>query len=590
MHSVFEILRERFAHSIHQIHPDDDLPYIIHTDASGKAIAVVLMLTKEDGGTRLVPTASRVLTLVEQRYSTCEQELLAIVYALQKFRIYVFGHKIMLYTGNKFLSFLHKFALTSNRIARWVIELLQYDIQIHHITGSSNYLADVLSRNPAGLKENELRDLRQPDNFVVNAINLNIDPCVTHELKDLAARQSANQRLARIKEILNKYPNQVDPKYKLLNGILYSIDQKHHPFWRPMLPSTLNNPVIKYVHTSLGHLGVDKCMDQVAHSFHIKNLGRKIRKFIARCNTCQRVKYPNKSYTTKDRTHLSAKSGGLCALELFGALPVARGGVTYILVCYDVFSKHVKLYTLKAATTRSCLNKLLNHYFTQVIKPKCILSDNGTQIQSLSWRKYLAEHNVQVRFTPIRHSQANSSERCMREISKFCKIYCSRNHRKWAEQLPKREEWLNTTVAGSTGFTPVELLLEAKKPDLFENILTKSTENLPEPETVGDKFMKAYARMRRKARDRRERRKTGNKTREPKENEKVLVKAQPASDAAVGVTAKFIHPYEGPYIIIRVIPPSTYEISTTSGTVRGEFNKVSEALPRRKTSNAVGSN
>jgi hypothetical protein len=134
----------------------------------------------------------------------------------------------------------------------------------------------------------------------------------------------------------------------------------------------------------------------------------------------------------------------------------------------------------------------------------------------------------------------------MREISEFCKIYCSQNHRKWAELLPKIEEWLNTTVADSTGFTLVELLLEAKKPDLFEKILTKSTENLLEPETIGDKVMKACARMRKKARDRRERKKTGNKTWEPKVNEKVLAKAQPASDAVVGVTAKFIHPYEGP--------------------------------------------
>jgi len=88
MQSAFETLREIFAHSIDLIHPDDDLPYIIHSDASGKAIAAVLMQTKEDGETRIVSTASRVLTLAEQRYSTCEQELLAIVYALQNFRIY----------------------------------------------------------------------------------------------------------------------------------------------------------------------------------------------------------------------------------------------------------------------------------------------------------------------------------------------------------------------------------------------------------------------------------------------------------------------------------------------------------------------
>jgi len=100
----------------------------------------------------------------------------------------------------------------------------------------------------------------------------------------------------------------------------------------------------------------------------------------------------------------------------------------------------------------------------------------------------------------------------MREISKFCKIYCSQNHRKWAELLPKIEEWLNTTVADSTDFTPVELLFQAKKPDLFENIFTKSPQNIPKPETIGDKVMKGYAKTRKKAKNRSERRKTGNKT------------------------------------------------------------------------------
>ena len=92
--------------------------------------------------------------------------------------------------------------LTSHRDARCVIELLQYDNQICHITGPSNYLADVLSRNPAGLTENDLRDVRQPANLIVHAVNLNIDPGVTHELKDLAGHQAAD-RLVRITNKLN---------------------------------------------------------------------------------------------------------------------------------------------------------------------------------------------------------------------------------------------------------------------------------------------------------------------------------------------------------------------------------------------------
>jgi len=65
MQSAFETLRERFAHSIHLIHPDDNLPCVIHTETSGTTIAAVLMQTKEDGETRIVSTASRVLTLAE---------------------------------------------------------------------------------------------------------------------------------------------------------------------------------------------------------------------------------------------------------------------------------------------------------------------------------------------------------------------------------------------------------------------------------------------------------------------------------------------------------------------------------------------
>jgi hypothetical protein len=78
----------------------------------------------------------------------------------------------------------------------------------------------VLSRNPVGLRKNELRDLRQTANLMVHAINLNIDPSVIHELMDLAAHHAADQRLTRIKGRLNRYPVQIDPKSELVDGIL----------------------------------------------------------------------------------------------------------------------------------------------------------------------------------------------------------------------------------------------------------------------------------------------------------------------------------------------------------------------------------
>jgi hypothetical protein len=75
------------------------------------------MQTNRDDETYTISTAPRVLTQTKRRYLVAEKELLAIVFALDKFRIYIFGHEVYLNTDNKTLSFLGKCALNSNRIA-----------------------------------------------------------------------------------------------------------------------------------------------------------------------------------------------------------------------------------------------------------------------------------------------------------------------------------------------------------------------------------------------------------------------------------------------------------------------------------------
>jgi len=72
-----------------------------------------------------------------------------------------------------------------------------------------------------------------------------------------------------------------------------------------------------------------------------------------------------------------------------------------------------------------------------------------------------------VRYTAVRHPQSNPSERCMKEISRLFWIYCSDNHRKWAELIPHIELRLNNTVASATGITAVELMFGDMGPHIF---------------------------------------------------------------------------------------------------------------------------
>jgi len=470
LQKAFELLRDRFTHSIELVHPDSESENAIYTDASARANGGVLMQKDKAGNLRIISTTSRVLNPTEQRYTTCKQELLAIVHSLQKFRIYVYGQKIKLYTDSQALTFLNWCVITSNRVARWLLAIQLYDIEICHIKGANNVLADILSRYPSELSEAETRELSKPGTIMVRAIGLKVYNSVCKDLKNLGKLQNTDPRLKGLKDKVTEDTSPLGAKFRLKDDVLFC-QRDSTDTWKAMLLSCLEQKVIEYAHTSLGHLGVDKCMSQIGHSLHMKNLGRKICKFIACCDLCQRAKHPTQSYTIEEKHHLPTKPGDLCAIDLYGGLPTSRSGVKYILVCYDVFSKHVKLYPLKTATTRSCLNKLINKYFGEVIKPKVIMSDNGSQFRSLSWRRKLSENEVEVHFSPVRHPQSNPSERVMKELSKFCRIYCHQNHKRRAHLLPQTEQWLNKTVASSTGYAPVELIFNANRPDIFAKFM-----------------------------------------------------------------------------------------------------------------------
>ena len=91
-------------------------------------------------------------------------------------------------------------------------------------------------------------------------------------------------------------------------------------------------------------------------------------------------------------------------------------------------------------------------------------------------------------------------------------------------------------------------------------------------EDLQSKIAKAYD-MIRKVDARKKNKKKGKAHWKPKVNDKLLLRTQPVSDATAGVTAKFLHPYEGPYVIAKIIPPSTFELTEGNAHIRGQFNE-----------------
>jgi hypothetical protein len=161
--------------------------------------------------------------------------------------------------------------------------------------------------------------VRNPREIFVAKLDLGIDKTLLKELGSLAKHQLADPVLAKIREKLESDLGKIKERYMIRDHVLYCKDSRTHPYWRAIIPRQLEYRVINYVHTLLRQQGTDKCMYQISQSFYLRSLGRKMRKYVAHCDVCQRAKHPNRAYEIEKLSHLPTKPGELMTLDLYGS-------------------------------------------------------------------------------------------------------------------------------------------------------------------------------------------------------------------------------------------------------------------------------
>ena len=142
---TFEMLKLALIEAPILQSPNWDLSFEIMCDASNYAIGAVL-------GQRIdkklidIWYASKTLAEVQMNYTSTEKELLIVVYALEKFRPYILGSKIVIYTDHAALKYLFSKKEAKPRLIRWVLLLQEFGLEIKDKKGSENSMADHLSR------------------------------------------------------------------------------------------------------------------------------------------------------------------------------------------------------------------------------------------------------------------------------------------------------------------------------------------------------------------------------------------------------------------------------------------------------------
>ena len=125
--------------------PDWNLPLEIMCDASDFAIGAILGQRK-DKKLHAIYYASCTLDEAQRNYATTEKELLAVVYAFEKFRQYLIGTHVIVHTDHAAIKYLMQKKDAKPRLIRWILLLQEFDIEIKDKRGVDNGVADHLSR------------------------------------------------------------------------------------------------------------------------------------------------------------------------------------------------------------------------------------------------------------------------------------------------------------------------------------------------------------------------------------------------------------------------------------------------------------
>ena len=143
--AAFQTLKDKLTTAQVMIAPDWSKEFELMCDASDYAVNAVLG-QRQDKTFHTIYYASKVLNEAQMNYATTGKEMLAIVFALEKFRPYLVGSRVVIFTDHAAIKHLLTKAKSKPRLIRWVLLILEFDIVIKDKKGSENVVANHLFR------------------------------------------------------------------------------------------------------------------------------------------------------------------------------------------------------------------------------------------------------------------------------------------------------------------------------------------------------------------------------------------------------------------------------------------------------------
>ena len=462
-----------------------DHKIFVTTDASDKCSGAVLSFGPSWETARPVAFDSMTFKNAELNYPVHEKELLAIIRALKKWRVDLLGSPFLIYTDHKTLKNFNIQKDLSQRQARWMEFMSQFDAKVVYIKGKENTIADALSRLPSPEALTEVqKSARHPYNFCDNDDDPVAIACVTlpclwgpwETATHLSSRVPFVPAICSTLEITadKSFLDSIRSGYnedawcKTLPAAAISWPGLifHDGLWyvgnRLIIPRSgnLRETLFMLAHDVTSHFGFYKTYGSLRNSYYWPNMQRDLEQgYVPSCPECQR----NKSSTIKPYGPLHPlpipdQWGDSVAIDFIGPLP-EDDGKNSIIIFTNRLGSDIQLVPSRTDISAEDLAYLFfDRWYCENGLPSEIISDRDKLFVSRFWKSLHKLTGVKLKLSSAYHPETDGASECTNKtVNQALRYHVEHNQLGWVHALPKIRFDLMNTINKSTGFTPFQL-------------------------------------------------------------------------------------------------------------------------------------